>query len=146
MTTRSERRPRFRAAGMTLAIAGVVLGCAAPIAPVVDRADGPQTPTPTTLTLITTEDEPSGVQPFVDSDKRLTDGSLTIDVRTEWRPGEATAESGIIHDVIDGKADLGVAGARAFDVESIGVTAFQGFLAPFLISSYQVEERVLSGA
>jgi TRAP-type C4-dicarboxylate transport system substrate-binding protein len=127
---------------LTLGVASAMAGCQAP--PAADRAGG--APAPTTLTLITGENDPSEVHPFVNAVRRLADGSLTIDVKTGWRSGEANYESGLIQDVIDDKADLGVTGVRAFDAESLGVTAFQGFLAPFLISSYDLQERVLSGA
>ncbi|MBA2297542.1 MAG: hypothetical protein H0W14_05840, partial [Actinobacteria bacterium] len=130
---------------MTVVMASAVIGCQAPVAaPAADRAGG--APAPTTLTLITGEGDPSEVQPFVNAVQRLTDGSLTIDVKTNWRRGEADYESGIVQDVIDGKADIGVTGVRAFDAKSIGVTAFRGFLAPFLISSYELQEHVLDGA
>lgn len=141
MTTKLVNRGRLRSVAITLSVAAELLGCQA--TPAADRAGG--APAPTTLTLITGETDPSEVQPFVDAVRRLTDGSLTIQVKTEWRQGEATYESGLIRDVIDGKADLGVAGVRAFDAEPIGVTAFQGFLAPFLITSYDLQDRVLGG-
>jgi TRAP-type C4-dicarboxylate transport system substrate-binding protein len=128
---------------MTVSLAGALLGCQVPAAaPPADRAGG--APAPITLTLITGESDSSEVQPFVNAVERLTDGSMDIDVKTDWRPDEADYERGIIADVINGKADLGVTGVRAFDAESIGVTAFQGFLAPFLITSYDLQERVLS--
>jgi TRAP-type C4-dicarboxylate transport system substrate-binding protein len=142
MKTKFRIRGRPRTVIMTIGLASVMLGCQA--APAADRAGG--APAPTTLTLITGENDQSEVQPFVNAVRRLTDGSLTIDVKTGWRPGEATYESGLIHDVIDGKADLGVTGVRAFDAEDIGVTAFQGFLAPFLITTYELQEHVLDGA
>lgn len=145
MTTRLGSRGWLRTAGMTVVMASAVIGCQAPVAaPAADRAGG--APAPTTLTLITGEGDPSEVQPFVNAVQRLTDGSLTIDVKTNWRRGEADYESGIVQDVIDGKADIGVTGVRAFDAKSIGVTAFRGFLAPFLISSYELQEHVLDGA
>ena len=145
MTTRLRSRSGLRTGVITLSLAGALAGCQTPTAaPPADRAGG--APAPTELTLITGENDPSEVQPFVDAVERLTDGSLTVKVKTDWRPGGAAYESGIIQDVIDGKADLGVTGVRAFDVEAFGVTAFQGFLAPFLITSYDLQERVLGGA
>jgi TRAP-type C4-dicarboxylate transport system substrate-binding protein len=130
---------------VTISLAGALLGCQAPGAtPAADRAGG--APAPTKLTLITGESDPSEVQPFADAVERLTGGSLAIEVKTNWRDGEANYETGIIGDVIEGKADLGVTGVRAFDAEPIGVTAFQGFLAPFLITSSELQERVLGGA
>lgn len=142
MTTKLGSCSGLRTVITTIGLASALLGCQA--TPAADRAGG--APAPTTLTLITGETDPSEVQPFVNAVRRLTDGSLTIEVKTDWREGEATYESGIIEDVIDGKADLGVTGVRAFDAQAFGVTAFQGFLAPFLITSYDLQERVLGGA
>lgn len=145
MTTRPGNPVGLRSMALTIAVASAMLGCqGTPAAAPADRAGG--APTPTTLTLITGENDPSEVQPFVDAVRRLTDGAVTISVKTNWREGEATYESGIIQDVIDGKADLGVTGVRTFDVKPFGVTAFQGFLAPFLITRYDLQERVLGGA
>jgi TRAP-type C4-dicarboxylate transport system substrate-binding protein len=90
------------------------------------------------------ENDPSEVASFVDAVRRLSNGSLTIDVKTEWRWGEATYETGLIKDVMAGKADLGVAGVRAFDEAGLDVTSFQGFLAPFLIDTYDLQDRVLA--
>jgi TRAP-type C4-dicarboxylate transport system substrate-binding protein len=66
-------------------------------------------------------------------------------VKTSWRKGEATYETGLIKDVMAGKADLGVVGVRAFDEEGLDVTSFQGLLAPFLIDSYELQDRVFEG-
>jgi hypothetical protein len=49
----------------------------------------------------------------------------------------------VIHDIQSGRADLGVAGARAWD--GLGVKLFQALGAPFLIHSYALEQRVLQG-
>ena len=145
MTTRLGSYSTLAAMALTLGLAGTLVGCQAPAAaPAADRAGG--APAPTNLTLITGENDPSEVQPFVDAVRDLTDGSVTIEVETNWREGEANYKSGIIRDVIDGKADMGVTGGRAFDAKDIGVTAFRGFLAPFLITSYDLQKRVLDGA
>src|SRR4051794_23111656 len=47
--------------------------------------------------------------------KRLSGGELRIDVRSRWRFGQVASENGEIGDVRAGKADLGVAGSRAWD-------------------------------
>jgi len=51
------------------------------------------------------------------------------------------AENGLIGDVSAGKADLGVAGSRAWD--SAGVSSFRALSAPLLINSYALQDRVL---
>jgi TRAP-type transport system periplasmic protein len=96
------------------------------------------------MTLAAGEVDPWELAFFVDAVRRLSSGSLMIEVRTRWRAGEATYETGLIKDVMAGKADLGVAGVRAFDEEGLNVTSFQGLLAPFLIDSYELQDRVLA--
>ena len=48
--------------------------------------------------------------------------------------------NGLIKDVEAGKADLGVAGTRAWD--SVGVHSLDGLNAPLLINSYALQQRV----
>jgi TRAP-type C4-dicarboxylate transport system substrate-binding protein len=130
---------RSRWLGPPLALLAITLaGCQVPAA---DKAGGP--PSPVTMTLATGEGDPSEVASFVDAVRRLSGGSLTIEVKTAWRKGEATYETGLVKDVIAGKADIGVVGVRAFDEEGLDVTSFQGFVAPFLIDSYELQDRVL---
>ena len=50
-------------------------------------------------------------------------------------------ENGLIGDVRAGKADLGVVGSRAWD--SVGVTSLRALVAPLLIDSYSLQDRVL---
>jgi TRAP-type C4-dicarboxylate transport system substrate-binding protein len=78
---------------------------------------------------------------FVDAVKAASAGAIEITVTHGWRQGEPNYEVDLIKDVADGKADLGVAGARAFD--SIGIRDFQPLVAPFLIDSYDLQRRVL---
>jgi TRAP-type C4-dicarboxylate transport system substrate-binding protein len=120
-------------------LALTLVACQAPAA---DKAGG--VPTPVTMTLAAGEVDPWELAFFVDAVRRLSSGSLMIEVRTRWREGEATYETGLIKDVMAGKADLGVAGVRAFDEEGLNVTSFQGLLAPFLIDSYELQDRVLA--
>ena len=46
----------------------------------------------------------------------------------------------MIEDVQAGKVDMGWVGARAFD--AVGVTSFQALVAPFLVDSYELQDRV----
>jgi TRAP-type C4-dicarboxylate transport system substrate-binding protein len=124
---------------VTALLALTLVGCQVPAA---DKAGG--APTPVTMTLATGEGDLSEVASFVDAVRRLSSGSLTIEVKAAWRKGEATYETSLIKDVMAGKADLGVAGVRAFDEEGLDVTSFQGLLAPFLIDSYELQDRVLA--
>lgn len=80
------------------------------------------------------------VQRFVDRVAELSDGKLTVEVKSPWRAiGDEIA---VIKDVGAGKADLGYAGTRAFDM--VGVNDFQPLHAPFLVSSYAAQAAVVA--
>jgi TRAP-type C4-dicarboxylate transport system substrate-binding protein len=78
---------------------------------------------------------------FVSAVKRLSDGSLKLDVREGWRFYDVDSERGTIGDVAHRDIDLALVGARAFD--RVGVTSFRALVAPFLIDSFAYEQRVL---
>jgi TRAP-type C4-dicarboxylate transport system substrate-binding protein len=80
---------------------------------------------------------------YADEVSRLSNGSIRIKIVSGWRSGDPRSERRLIADVKAGKADLGWVGARAWD--GVGVSAFQALVAPFLIDSYALEERVLAG-
>src|SRR5262249_22114292 len=61
-------------------------------------------------------------------------------VEWRWRGGED--EPRVIKDVAAGRADLGWAGTRAFDL--VGVAAFRPLHAPFLVGTYAAETAVVS--
>jgi TRAP-type C4-dicarboxylate transport system substrate-binding protein len=94
------------------------------------------------LTLADTESDPSNVQPFADAVKALSGGTMQIQIQVNWRAGDPQYEGHLITDVEQGKADLGVAGVRAFD--TVGVDSFQATQAPFLIDTYALEKEVLA--
>jgi TRAP-type C4-dicarboxylate transport system substrate-binding protein len=96
----------------------------------------------TTLTLADAENTPEAAQAFADAVNKLSGGSLQITIKLNWRAGIPDYESALIKDVEQGKADLGIAGVRAFD--TVGVDSFQAFVAPFLIDSYPLEKQVLT--
>jgi TRAP-type C4-dicarboxylate transport system substrate-binding protein len=81
---------------------------------------------------------------FVNNVTRLSGGTMRIDIRSSWRLGQVRNENGLISDVRAGKADLGVAGSRAWD--SVGVGSFRALTAPLLIDSYALQDRVLHSA
>jgi TRAP-type C4-dicarboxylate transport system substrate-binding protein len=78
---------------------------------------------------------------FATAVERLSNGSSLVDVKEHWRNGEPTYETGVIQDVMAGKADIGMVGIRAFD--TLGIDTFQGLMAPFLIDRFDLEKRVL---
>jgi TRAP-type C4-dicarboxylate transport system substrate-binding protein len=81
----------------------------------------------------------SGTQPqvsaFTDEVERLSGGTIEIEVKDNWRGG--VLESVTIEDVRAGEVDMAWVGARAFD-------DFRALLAPLLVDSYDLEEKVFA--
>jgi TRAP-type transport system periplasmic protein len=81
----------------------------------------------------------SGIQPqvsaFADEVERLSDGTIEIEFKDDWRGG--VPESVTIDDVKKGEVDMAWVGARAFD-------DFNGLLAPLLVDSYELEGEVFA--
>lgn len=124
-----------------LLVAGLALvllaGCAGSGS---DKAGGKPGGNPVVLTMafFSGPDEMDG---FASEVNRLSGGTILIDIKPNWRSGQVAYESGLIGDVRAGKADLGVAGSRAWD--SVGVGSFRALGAPLLINSYGLQDRVL---
>jgi TRAP-type C4-dicarboxylate transport system substrate-binding protein len=74
---------------------------------------------------------------------RSSGGSLRIDVGIKYRSGDPKQEKRLIEDVRAGRVQLAWVGARAWD--SVGVESFRAVVAPFLVDSYSLQEKVLSG-
>lgn len=131
-----------RAAWMTallLSVTAVTAACTASSAP--DRAVVPGQ-RPVVLTMANALTDPEQLSSFTSEVSALTGGTVRIDVRSHWRPGQVGYESGLIADVRAGKADLGAVSSRALD--SAGVLSMQALGAPLLITSYAAEEAVLA--
>jgi TRAP-type C4-dicarboxylate transport system substrate-binding protein len=127
----------MRRLAMTLTAIGIVAACGtAPASPaaVPDKAAG-VAGAPRTLTLIIGEGG-GEARDFADAVADVSDGRIEIEVKGEWRDGQPAYETGIIKDVAAGAADIGMVGIRAFDM--VGVDAFQGFMAPFLVDNLDV--------
>jgi TRAP-type C4-dicarboxylate transport system substrate-binding protein len=121
-----------------LAVMAVLAGCTGPG---LDKAGGTQARQPVVLTLANFIGESVELDGFAGEVRRLSAGTMRIDIRSRWRPGQVDSENGLIGDVSAGKADLGVAGSRAWD--SAGVSSFRALSAPLLITSYALQDRVL---
>ena len=121
-----------------LAVVAVLAGCTGPG---LDKAGGSQSRRPVVLTLANFIGESVELDGFAGEVRRLLAGTMRIDIRSRWRPGQVDSENGLIGDVSAGKADLGVAGSRAWD--SVGVSSFRALSAPLLINSYALQDRVL---
>jgi TRAP-type C4-dicarboxylate transport system substrate-binding protein len=106
-----------------------------------NKAGGKQARKPVVLTLADYQSLPDEIGRFTDGVTRLSHGAMHIDVETGWRRGQVRFENGLIGDVRAGKADLGAVGGRAWD--SVGVNSFRALVAPLLIDSYSLQDRVL---
>jgi TRAP-type C4-dicarboxylate transport system substrate-binding protein len=106
-----------------------------------NRAGGANRSKAVVLTLASHETG-ADVRDWAEAVRRLSHGSLRIVVKGNWRRREVDYEKGTIADVRSGRVDLASIPVRAYD--SIGVRSFQGLLAPFLIDSYALQERVLA--
>lgn len=107
-----------------------------------DRAGGHAGADATVLTLANAGGaiEPPQLVAWAKQVDRLSNGTLKIEFRDEWREGEARPEVPTLDDIRKGKADMAWVGARAFD--RVGITDFQALLAPMLVDSYELEAKV----
>jgi TRAP-type transport system periplasmic protein len=95
-----------------------------------------------TLTLANVSSEPEVLQVFARKVKELSSGTLRIRFENNWGQGRrGNAEVNLIREVKAGKADLGWAGSRAFDL--VGDRAFGPLHAPMLIDSFGLELKVV---
>ena len=77
---------------------------------------------------------------FADQVRRLSAGTMRIDIKNNWKIHQVDFETGLIGDVRAGKADLGAVGAGAWD--SVGVSGFRALVTPLLVDSYALQDRV----
>src|SRR5215216_1918084 len=112
-----------------------------------DRAGGERPSQPpaggaSTLTMANVNSEPEVLEVFAREVEDLSRRRLRIRFENSWGQGrDGNAEVNVIRDVRAGKADLGWAGSRAFDL--VGVRAFGPLHAPMMIDSYALELKVL---
>ena len=93
---------------------------------------------PLTLTLLTGD---SLFAPeYADAVDRLSDGTMRIAIRVAGN--QPAYEAMTVDAVRKGKAQLGAVGARVWD--GFGVTSFRPLVAPFLVDSLALEQRVLA--
>ncbi|HKG49301.1 MAG TPA: TRAP transporter substrate-binding protein DctP, partial [Actinomycetales bacterium] len=77
---------------------------------------------------------------FADEVAKRSAGTLKIDFKNRWRAGERESERGTVRDIRDGKVAMGWVGARVLD--QVGVTTFQPLLAPLLVDSQDLQQKV----
>src|SRR5919198_1375342 len=95
----------------------------------------------TVLRLATSFGVTGPLQPYADAVARASHGSLEIQEVPHPHPGDPAEERDIIADVRAGRTPLAVVGARVGD--TVGLPDFDALIAPFLITTYQQEERAL---
>jgi TRAP-type C4-dicarboxylate transport system substrate-binding protein len=134
-------------AALFIAAVSVVLATSACDSSESDRVGGEEPASPaagraTTLTLANVNSEPEVLQLFAQKVEDLSRGRLKIRFENNWGQGRrGNAEVNLIRDVQAGKADLGWAGSRSFDL--VGDRAFGPLHAPMMIDSYALELKVV---
>jgi TRAP-type transport system periplasmic protein len=132
------RLQRWRRATVVLCALALTAGCGS-----LGGAEKSGSNVPKVLVLANNDgtnlDGAPAVQRFVDRVREISRGHLTVRVESTWAGG--STETRVLKDVAAGKADLGWAGTRAFDL--LGVDSFRPLHAPFLVDSYTLEAAVV---
>ena len=133
-------RRMTRIALISLLVVALLAGCNSGNS---DRAGGEKPVNAKVLVMANANFDPGELEAFDKAVRHASAGRLRLEWRNEYAKGRpGNAEANVIRDVSAGKADLGWAGTRVFD--ELGDAAFNPLLAPMLIDSYELEERVLS--
>ncbi len=133
---------RFRAVSVfvSLALVGPVGGCGSSAS---ERA-GQQSKGPAhVLTMLKPIDNGEELAYFASEVERLSKGKLRIRVVPSGHSKQPDFEAATIRDVQHGRGDLAFAGTRAWD--EFGVHRMSALMAPLLVDSYPLQERVLGG-
>lgn len=129
------------------ALAALAVGCAGPNASpgVAGNKEGGAGQNRLSLTIVTGEGAKEEADAFAKAVADVAHGAIEVKVDNQTIDGNVLGtvyETAVIKYVAEGKAQLGFSASRAFD--TVGVKSFVGLQAPFLIDSYDLEERVLS--
>ena len=131
---------RFRALACTvLAVVAVASGCNSDAGE--DKAGNESKGKAVELVLANHEGGSENVAAWADAVERLSDGSIRIRIKNNWRQGESHYDEAMLNEVRRGDVPLAAVMSRSFD--EVGVTSFQPLAAPFLIDSAELERRVL---
>jgi TRAP-type C4-dicarboxylate transport system substrate-binding protein len=98
-------------------------------------------------TIVLTFGSELGSQPeqllrFATEVAKRSNGTIQIEFMGNWRNGDPHQELDTIRDVKAGKVDLAWVGARAWDW--VGVPSFDGLVAPLLVDSLPLEQKVFA--
>ena len=122
-------------------LAGLALAASGCGASGLNKAGGNQARQTVVLTLANPSELSEALDGFADQVRRLSAGTMRIDIKNNWRIHQVDFETGLIGDVKAGKADLGAVGAGAWD--SVGVSSFRALVTPLLVDSYALQDRVV---
>ena len=140
--------PDHRATGATKAgalcilatVAALTAGCGG--SPKLDRTGKPVRDKPVVLTLADHENGTLDVQNWIHEVQRRSGGTIRIEFRRGWRANDPDYDRGTIADVRAGRIDIAKIAARSWD--EVGVRSLRALVAPMLIDSYALEQRVLT--
>ena len=139
--TRNTRSTVARVALMALVVAVVVglAGCTS----AQDRAGGRGLQEVTVLQIAQLDDvAPPQVQAFAEAVEEQSHGSLRLNFTDSWHKGEVDFERHTLKDVTQGRIQGAWVGVRSLDL--VGVTSFQPLVAPLLVDSHTVQDRIFS--
>src|SRR5947209_11607434 len=120
--------------------AAVIAGCGG--AAKLDKTGKPVRDKPVVLTLADHENGTLDVQNWIQQVQRRSGGTIRIEFRRAWRANDPDYDRGTIADVRAGRIDIAKIAARSWD--EVGVQSFRALVAPMLIDSYALEQRVLT--
>jgi TRAP-type C4-dicarboxylate transport system substrate-binding protein len=128
-----------------IVMAVLVITACAPQVTATPAAQAQSEPVTLSLAVADQAGRPSDpyVREFIEQVNTLSNGSITI--QPIWDAGANTTpsfEPGIIKALKEGRYDLGLVAARAFDTQ--GITSFQALQAPFLITDDALAKAVAS--
>jgi TRAP-type C4-dicarboxylate transport system substrate-binding protein len=131
----------MKACGLPLATAAALTaGCGGSAK--LDKTGTPVHDKPLVLTLADHETGMLDVQTWIQEVQRRAGGTIRIEVRQGWRAKDPDYDRGTIADVRAGRIDIAKIAARSWD--EVGVQSFRALVAPMLVDSYALEQRVLT--
>ena len=124
-------------------VAAVVLGAVGCSSSAQDRAGGRGLQEVTVLEIAQLEDgAPPQVEAYAAEVDTQSHGSLRLHFTDSWRKGEVDFERHTLKDVTEGRIQGAWVGVRSLDL--IGVSSFQPLVAPLLVDSHAVQDRIFT--
>jgi TRAP-type C4-dicarboxylate transport system substrate-binding protein len=96
------------------------------------------------LTIANRDTGKQDLAEYVDAVNRLSDGSIKLQLETDWRAADGDAgDARTVADVRAGRVDLAKVPVRVY--ERLGIVDFEALRAPFLVDGFRLERAVLAG-